>query len=73
MIGYRDRYGRVLFVSDGISPGTAWGTFYRKPSGGMARFRGLPVRNDQIQAEQDLCDYAREHGLEPVEVDEHGA
>ena len=63
--GYRDAQGRLLFVSDGISGGEAWGTFYRKPSGALKRYRGLEMRDEHEEAERDLDTYARLRGWRP--------
>lgn len=58
MSSYRDENGRVYFVSDGISQGEFWGTFYRSGTGSLRRYRGLPMREDKRQAEEDLKLYA---------------
>jgi len=66
--GYRDKQGRLLFVSSGIGQ-NHFGTFYRKspklPS--IKRFKSpaLPMRDTQEEAERDLDRYARLHGLRP--------
>jgi hypothetical protein len=54
--GNVDRRGRVLFVSDGISGGKTWGTYYRKPSGSLKRLvsKHLPLRTSRAAAEADL-------------------
>lgn len=72
---YRPRYYRlsdprtvrILFVSDGISDGHAWATFYRKPNGSLRRMATpkLPMRQGsqeglsaQQLAQRDLNRYA---------------
>ena len=63
--GYSDAQGRLMFVSDGISGGQSWGTFFRKPSGALKRYRGLEMRDERKEAEADLERYARLHGWRP--------
>lgn len=65
---YRDKKNRVLFVSDGISTGRAWGTFYRKPSGSLKRLVScnLPMRPSREVAQADLDAYAKWNRLEMV-------
>lgn len=55
---------RVLFVC-GITSSQTWFTGYRKPSGGVRRFRSpsLPVRTSRDEAQADLERFARERGL----------
>ena len=62
---YLDADGRSLFVSDGISSGRSWGTFYRKPSGSLARVKSpkLPMRPTASEAQADLDIYAITHRL----------
>jgi len=58
---YRDQQGRILFVSDGISCGKLWTTFYRKPNGSLKRYKSprlLPLRRTRIQAQRDLDAFA---------------
>ena len=68
---YRDKQGRVLFVSDGISQGGFFGTFTRKPSGSLRRVvsKALPMRITRVEAEGDLRRYAAKNGFEAVEAD----
>jgi hypothetical protein len=67
--GYMDKRGRFLFVSDGISDGEEWGTFYRSETGSLKRFtgKGLDMRKERKQAEDDLRKYAEEHGFKYVD------
>jgi len=68
--GYRDFMGRILFVSDGISNGSSWMTFYNKPNGSLRRVNSkfLPIRETREAAQRDLDKYAKERGLEAVPV-----
>lgn len=65
---YRDKQGRILFVSGGISSGKSWMTCYRKPSGSLKRVvsANLPLRDRRDQAEADLREYATKNGFEEV-------
>lgn len=66
MTGYRDKKGRILFVSSGISDGTIWMTVYYKPNGiGTKRLvsPALPIRKTRKEAEEDLERYARARGF----------
>lgn len=72
IIGYRDDQGRLLFVHDGISRGKEWGTFYRRPGGGLKRFRGLPMRALREQAEEDLRLRALRRRWRPVTAEQTG-
>ena len=67
---YQDPAGRVLFVSDGISNGLAFGTFYRKPSGGLARVKTiyLPMRDTFPKAQSDLDLYAQRKRYKKAEA-----
>lgn len=60
---YRTTGNRVLHVSDGISRGKAFGTFYRTPKGNLKRFKSpqLPMRPSAAEAQADLDAYARTH------------
>jgi ribosomal protein L13 len=62
---YRDKTGRVLFVSDGISDGRSWGVFYRKPSGGLKRVvsKYLPMVATRQEAQRNLNLYAGRHAM----------
>lgn len=71
----------VVFVSDGISRGRSWGTFYRLPSGSLRRLvrKSLPMRVTRDEAQADLDAYAKEIGWkpwsppsEPAEPNPHG-
>ncbi len=77
MIQYLDKKGRLLFVAEGILFARPkfktgkYGTFFRKKNGrGMHRVTSpaLPMRNTREEAEQDLSNYVRKHGLVPVTV-----
>jgi len=61
----RDRRTRILFVSDGISGGRSWATYYRKPSGSLARLKTprLPLRASRAEAQADLDEYAQRFAL----------
>jgi len=63
---YLDRSGQPLFVSDGISNGESWATYYRKPNGSLKRVvsANLPQRKDRARAQADLELYAQTHKLE---------
>jgi hypothetical protein len=63
---YLDDRGRVLFVSDGISDGQAWGTFHRKANGSLQRLvsKHLPLQDGEWLAQEDLDNYARLRRLE---------
>jgi ParB/RepB/Spo0J family partition protein len=58
--------GRALFVSDGISQGKSWATYWRKASGSLARLRSpnLPERVTREEAQDDLDTWAEARGLE---------
>lgn len=47
---------RTVFVSDGISQGTSWGTFFRTASGSLKRLTSprLPMRPTKEEAQRDL-------------------
>jgi hypothetical protein len=51
---------RVIFISDGISDGRQFGTFYRKRNGSLKRFVSphLPMRKKKCDAQIDLDKYA---------------
>ena len=57
---YTDRLGQVLFVSDGLSNGDRWGTFWRKTNGSLCRLKSprLPMRPTFAEAQDDLDVYA---------------
>lgn len=57
--------GHMIFVSDGISQGKAWGAFYRHKTGSLRRFKALPMRNTREEAQRDLDEWARTKGLTP--------
>ena len=65
---YRDNQGRLLFVSAGISDGTIWGTYFRKPTGSLKRVcsPSLPLWLCRDDAEKDLLFYALERGFKEV-------
>ena len=65
---YRDKQGRVLYVSDGISRGEIWFTAYRKASGATKRLcvAALPIRDTRQEAQADLDRYAAERGMKDV-------
>jgi len=56
---YRAPDGRVMFVHDGISRGESWGTYWRKPSGSLKRYRGIRCERDRETAQRVLDAYAR--------------
>lgn len=63
MIEYRYSYpapcGEVeVFVDRGISDGSAWGTYYRKPNGSLKRITSLPLRQSREAAQKDLDAWA---------------
>ena len=62
---YKDRNGRILFISDGITKGEAYGTFYLTANGALRRFKAknLIMRTNRSKAEEDLLGYAKLHGL----------
>ena len=53
---YIDSKGRILFVSDRISRGKTFCTFYRSDSGSLKRLKSkhLPLRDSRAAAEADL-------------------
>jgi hypothetical protein len=61
--------GHVLFVSDGISGGKLWATYFCKLNGSLARVKSshLKLQKTREQAQEDLDTYARRNHLEPVE------
>jgi len=65
---YRDKQGRILFVTDGISRGNVWFTGYRRPNGSIKRLAvaALPIRDTREEAQRDLDKYAREKRLEVI-------
>lgn len=69
-----DRQGRRLFVSDGISSGKAFGTFYRKPFGSLKRLvsKSLPMCSTRVEAEADLAAFAHRNGCTAVTEEEVG-
>lgn len=74
LISYdHETHGR-LFVADGISRGTSWATYYRKPSGGLKRFVSpdLKPRPTRAQAQADLDAYATMRDLLPWQLAEDG-
>lgn len=68
MMNYRDKQGRILFVTDGISRGNVWFTGYRRPNGATKKLTtaALPVRDTREEAQRDLDKYARAKGLEVI-------
>jgi hypothetical protein len=72
MMQYLDKQRRTPFISDGISSGRQYGSFYRKPSGALKRVvsRLLPMRDTRVEAEADLAQYARRNGLKPADSKE---
>ncbi len=67
-IDYTDRRGRRLFVHDGISNHSTFGTFYRKPSGSLKRLvsKNLPMRDTAVEAQADLNRFARSNGYAAI-------
>lgn len=66
---YQDlKGGRILFVSDGISNGQKWGTFYWKRTGAQARLvsKYLPMRDTATEAQADLDRYAAARKYQPL-------
>lgn len=57
--------GHMIFVSDGISGGRAWGAFYRHTTGALRRFKSLPMRETREQAQHDLDEWAKAKHLVP--------
>lgn len=66
---YIDQKGRRLFISDGISSGAKWGTFFCKPNGSLKRIKStaLPMRRAKEAAQADLDQYAMRKGIEGIE------
>ncbi|HHY45736.1 MAG TPA: hypothetical protein GX506_00350 [Firmicutes bacterium] len=58
-----------LFVSDGISRGRAWSTYYRTRTGSLRRLKTMPVRETREAAQADLDAYAEAKRLLACEVD----
>ena len=58
-------FGCVLFVSDDVSKGKSWGTYYLKPDGSLVRHQlpDLPLRKSRSDAQVDLELYAQIHRL----------
>lgn len=57
MTSYRDKKGRILFVSSGISDGISWMTVYHKPNDISTKrlvSPALPIRKTREEAEADL-------------------
>lgn len=62
---YIDEDGALVFVSYGISSGARWMTVRQKtPKSGTHRIkaRGLPVRLNRADAQEDLDEYAKAKG-----------
>jgi len=59
---------RLVFVSDGISGGSWWGSFYRKPNGSLKRLtsKKLPMRRKKELAQADLDRWAKTEGFPEV-------
>ena len=66
---YKQEDGTILFVSDGISNGDLWGTFYRKANGSLKRVTSasLPMVSSRDQAQTDLDKWATRKKLPKVE------
>lgn len=64
---YKDNKGRIVFLSQGIGH-IKWGTFYRKPSGALARVKSpfLPMRSTREQAALDLREQAKRRSWREV-------
>lgn len=59
---YLSKHG-ALFVSDGLSDGRTWSTYYRTRTGSLRRLKTMPVRETREEAERDLVEYAKVHRL----------
>ena len=59
---YRDRVGRVLFVSSGISGGSAWMTVIAKGPNSSKRYRGIEPTSDKDTAQKALDAKAAKEG-----------
>lgn len=62
---WQGRSGQLYFVSDGVSRGTAWAVYTRRPTGSLRRVKSprLPVCATRGEAQQLLDRWARERGL----------
>jgi len=63
---YRAPDGRVMFVSSGISGGRTWGTYWRKPTGSLKRYRGIKCVSTCQAAQEVLDAYAKMKNWELV-------
>lgn len=63
---YRSKQG-FLFVSDGISNGRTWSTYYRTRTGSLRRLKMMPLRQTREEAQADLDAYAQARGLPAYE------
>jgi len=59
----------LLFVSDGISQGRTWSTYYRTRTGSLRRLKTMPIRRAREEAQADLDAYARVRRLPAYEID----
>ncbi|MGE5594155.1 MAG: hypothetical protein ACM3X3_10815 [Betaproteobacteria bacterium] len=57
-----------LFVSDGISQGRMWSTYYRTRTGSLRRLKTMPVRETREAAQADLDAYAEAKRLLAYEI-----
>ncbi len=57
-----------LFVSDGISQGRTWSTYYRTRTGSLRRLKTMPVRETREAAQADLDAYAAAKRLLAYEI-----
>ncbi len=58
----------LLFVSDGISGGWTWSTYYRTRTRSLRRLKTMPVRETREAAQADLDAYAQARRLPAYEV-----
>jgi len=63
-----DRYGKKLFISDGISKGKQWGTFCRNKKGSLQRIKSpdLPMVDTKLKAQNMLNQWAHAKGYKQL-------
>ena len=71
---YNSPFGpTIVFVSDGISEGRHWTTYYRKPDNGSLKrvvSAKLQTRDTREEAQNDLDDWAEDHNFAEAKADE---
>ena len=54
------KYGRIV-ISDGLSDGKQFGSFYVKPSGSLKRMISIPMTDSINEAKYRLMQWAENH------------